>query len=235
MGIISRYFMTEINLETTKSLSKCAAEWATNLITFGRLMSQGPGNLRGLQTNAQTTQCTSENGILIDFTCAKICGSWGERGCRDLFCVTTLEKTAKKAWLVQSPIPNPGLRSGCKWRTFQVLVTVMAPDSPAWCSEELLPLCEISLQEISVPCWLTPGLGLSLLPALVGIRGSQFLGGLLFQQSDSQREGYRHLCTLFPLLSDWLHENDFLKYVAFKINLSSLLNWENALAYEMSL
>lgn len=96
MGIISRYFMTEINLERTKSLSKCAAEWATNLITFGRLMSQGPGILRGLQTNAQMTQCASENSILIDFTCAKICGSWGERGCRDLFVSPHWERLSKK-------------------------------------------------------------------------------------------------------------------------------------------
>lgn len=140
-------------------------------------MSQGPVNLQRLQTKPQMTHWASENSILIGFTCTKICGSWGEHGCRDLFCVTTLEKTDKKAWLVQSPIPNPGLRSRCKWRTFQVLVTVMAPVSPAWCSEELLPLCEISLQEKSLPYWLTPGLSLSLLQALVGSRGSQFLGG----------------------------------------------------------
>lgn len=100
MGIISRYFMTEINLETTKSLSKYEAEWATNLITFCRLMSQGPVSLRGLQTNAQMTQCASESSvILIGFTCAKICGSRGERGGRDLFYVTTLGRlTKKRGW-----------------------------------------------------------------------------------------------------------------------------------------
>lgn len=102
MGIISRYFMTEINLETTKSLSKCEAEWATNLIkaTFSRLMSQGPVSLQELQTNAQMTPCASESSvILIGFTCAKICGSRGERGGRDLFYVTTLGRlTKKRGW-----------------------------------------------------------------------------------------------------------------------------------------
>lgn len=39
MGIISRYFITDIKFKRTKSLSKYEAECATNLITFCRLMS----------------------------------------------------------------------------------------------------------------------------------------------------------------------------------------------------
>lgn len=201
MGIISRYFMTEINLETTKSLSKCEAEWASNLITFCRLTSQGPVSLRGLQTNAQMTQCASESSvILIGFTCAKICGSRSERGGRDLFYVTTLGRLTKKAWLVQSPISNRGLRSGCKC-TFQVQVTVMAPVSPACCSEELLLLCEISLQEIKVsPVGWHQASAFPFCQHSLGAGGPNFLGDYCFNSLIAKGKGtgvsvhYSHCC-----------------------------------------
>lgn len=233
MGIISRYFMTEINLETTKSLSKCAAEWAANLITFCRLCPLW--TYKGCRQSPRWRTELVRTAFWLVLHVQKSVGAGVNMGAGISSVSPHWERLTKKHGWYKVP--------------FQILAWGLGVNggpsrswSLSWLQSHLhgaLRSCchcvkSLYRRKVSPIGWYQASAFPFCKPSLEA-GGPNFLGGLLFQQSDSQREGYRHLCTLFPLLSHWLHENDFLKYVAFKINLNSLLNWETALAYEMSL